>query len=165
MVEERSMAHPRLREAFAEVAKRSGELAFGTPGLKDRGLFVRSPLDLRRPELMAAKSRLDQAMTRSSKKAVLAPGRARGRPARTGGEGADDVYLVHPALGPYPAELEFLYPFSQTEASGLEAHVGLGREKVTLKKMGYSRVSVPGKQGKKSLRSRRSRWAASPSPR
>ena len=165
LVEERSMAHPRLREAFAEVAKRSGELAFGTPGLKDRGLFVRSPLDLRRPELMAAKSRLDQAMTRSSKKAVLAPGRARGRPARKGGEGADDVYLVHPALGPYPAELEFLYPFSQTEASGLEADVDLGRAKATLKKMGYSRVSVPGKQGKKSLRSRRSRWAASPSPR
>ena len=165
LVEERSMAHPSLRRAFAELAKHSESLAFGTPALKDRGLFVRSPLDLRRPELLIAKSRLGQAASRSSKDATLDPGRARGRRGRKKAKGTDDVYLVHPILGPYPVELEFQYPFSQTEASGPEADADLRLAKLTLKKSGYRRVSVPGKRNQKGPRSRRSRRASSPSPR
>ena len=91
LAEERSMAHPRLREAFVRLTEYAEELATGTPAMKEHGLFVRSELDLRRPELLAARERLGRVagMTRDRQ--------------------------THPVLGPYPSALEFVYPFSQTE--------------------------------------------------
>ncbi len=51
-----------------------------------------------------------------------------------------DVYKLHRLLGPYPAELEFVYPFTQTVADG-ELDRGQVREAVRrLRKMGYSSV-------------------------
>jgi 7-cyano-7-deazaguanine tRNA-ribosyltransferase len=157
LVEERSMAHPRLRDAFARMARYSKELEVGTPALKDRGLFVRSELDLARPEIAIARRMLAGAMRRSSRTARVAGGG--GGEATRGGE---DVYGVHPVLGPFPVELRFQYPFGQTEASegvgGQEADPG------ALRSLGYSRVRVPrARQGRP--RSRRTRRGASPSPR
>ena len=160
LVEERSMAHPRLREAFAEMARHGRELAFGTPAMKERGLFVRSTLDLRRPELAMAESRLAGAIRRSSAGAVLVEGE--GGP-RAGTRAPRDRYRVHPVLGPYPAELEFQYPFSQTEVADTVGKVGAQEAAQALRKAGYRRVSS--EAGKKGVStSRPSRRGASPSP-
>ena len=155
LVEERSMAHPRLREAFVELVRHSRELELGTPAMKERGLFVRSTLDLLRPELAMAAERLGRTARRSSEKAALL-GDAGGK--REG----EDAYLLHPALGPYPAELEFAYPFGQTEISLVGGEQGLGGSKGRLRRLGYSKVRGDGGRGP---RSRPTRRGASPSPR
>jgi 7-cyano-7-deazaguanine tRNA-ribosyltransferase len=167
LVEERSMAHPRLREAFMELSKYSEDLVAGTPPLKERGLFVRSTLDLRRPELLAAASRLSRSMVRSSDRALLAQ-RDRVRPtgAQKGGPGSD-AYGTHPVLGLYPVELEFVYPFSQTVLNLVGPPPSPDESKRKLKAMGYKTVTVSerGGDGRLLVRSRRSRRGASPSPR
>jgi 7-cyano-7-deazaguanine tRNA-ribosyltransferase len=160
LVEERSMSHPRLREAFAEMAKYSDELSLGTPALKERGLFVRSAEDLRRPELAIAKSKLSGAMRRSSTDALVV-----GTRKPSGGEGKDDTYIFHPVLGPFASELEYLYPFSQTEVAKGEINGASDDVGRALKAMGYRRVSGAGERKGNPLRSRRSRRGASPSPR
>ncbi|MDE1858759.1 MAG: tRNA guanosine(15) transglycosylase TgtA [Thaumarchaeota archaeon] len=157
LVEERSMAHPRLRDAFARMAKYSRDLEVGTPAIKDRGLFVRSTLDYARPELSIARAKLAGAISRASRTAAVASG-----PGGDGGEGAD-VYGVHPVLGPYPMELRFQYPLGQTETA--EAQGVPPDAKKALKAMGYARVRLPQAEKKKAPRSRRSRRGASPSPR
>ena len=165
LVEERAMAHPRLREAFTELSKRSKELTAGTPALKERGLFVRSQEDLARPEVVAAASRLAGAYHRSSERALLLTGGKPGRP--TEGRRGFDAYRVHPVLGPYPSELEFVYPFSQTETDASKVQVDLEVAKRRLKALGYAKVVVEGGAGQmpRRVRSRRSRRGASPSPR
>jgi 7-cyano-7-deazaguanine tRNA-ribosyltransferase len=158
LVEERSMAHPRLRDAFARMVKYSKDMEVGTPAIKDRGLFVRSTLDYARPELSIARSRLAGAVSRSSKSARVAPG-PKGDPAPPG----EDAYGVHPILGPYPVELQFQYPFSQTESA--EAQSLPSEPEKALRAMGYARVSSQRLGGgRKAPRSRRSRRGASPSP-
>ena len=157
LVEERSMAHPRLRDAFARMVRYSKDLEVGTPAIKDRGLFVRSEADLSRPEVAIARSKLAGAVSKKSQAARLVTGLKRG-----GVDGTDD-YRVHPVLGPYPAELSFQYPFGQTETG--EAGERALDPKKALKAMGYSRVVSTWKAGKKRAKSRRTRRAASPSPR
>jgi len=166
LVEERSMAHPRLREAFAELSKYSPDLVAGTPATKERGLFVRSTLDLRRPELLSAASRLSRAMARSTSGALLVEGDSGGSGRGPEGRSKHDAYAIHPVLGPYPVELEFLYPFSQTEISLLGPPAGTDESKKKLKALGYRAVGVAKtSRARRPVRSRRSRWAASPSPR
>ncbi|MDE1852648.1 MAG: tRNA guanosine(15) transglycosylase TgtA [Thaumarchaeota archaeon] len=162
LVEERSMAHPRLREAFSEMSKHSRELGPGTPALKERGLFVRSREDLERPELASAGARLAGSVRRSSKTAVLAAGNVSGQRSAKGA----DVYIHHPLLGPYPAELDFVYPFSQTEAWLPEQASSIEDSKKKLKALGYSKVKVVHDRRARSrnVRSRRTRSGASPSP-
>ena len=162
LVEERSMAHPRLREAFLELTKVSEELAAGTPPLKDRGLFVRSAGDLRRPELLMASKRLAQATKKRSETAALVHPGARRRnlpPAR-----GVDAYVSHPLFGPVPVELEFQYPFSQTEVGSMVPTVTAEESARRLRRAGYSRVRVEG-AGRVRSRRKRSRRSASPSPR
>jgi 7-cyano-7-deazaguanine tRNA-ribosyltransferase len=167
LVEERSMAHPRLREAFLELTRFSGYLSVGTPALKDRGLFVRSAGDLRRPELLSAEARLSNAIRKGTKGALLAhtggvkPG---GRPRPSKGR---DVFNPHPVFGPVPAELAFQYPFSQTEVGSMVPVVTPEESRRRLKRIGYKKVimekgSDPRKAKSMSIRSR---WDASPSPR
>ncbi len=158
LVEEKSMAHPRLREAFLELTKYAADLSVGTPAMKDKGLFVRTREDLLRPELRMAAARLSNAVSRSSAGAEIIEGR-KGK-----GGGAADLYKVHPILGAYPAELEFQDPFSQTEAALLERPAMEKEAKRALRRMGYRRVVVRRKKPGK-VRSRRSRRGASPSPR
>jgi 7-cyano-7-deazaguanine tRNA-ribosyltransferase len=161
LVEEKSMAHPKLRDAFARMVKYSKDLEVGTPAIKDRGLFIRSTLDYSRPELAIARTKLSGAMKKSSKTAIF-------------GSTADkdplgnrdaDAYGVHQALGVYPAELRFQYPFSQTEFA--EAQMGMHEDpKVALKRMGYRRVIASDNLPKPRVpKSKRSRRGASPSPR
>ncbi|MDG6920551.1 MAG: tRNA guanosine(15) transglycosylase TgtA [Nitrososphaerota archaeon] len=156
LVEERSMAHPRLRDAFLRMARYSADLEAGTPAMKERGLFVRSDVDLLRPELAMASRRLAGAAKRSSKKAVLLGVRERRGPPPAGA----DAYLLHPHLGPVPAELGFQYPFSQTESALAQSGGDAEGAKRRLRAKGYSSVSAGGK-----VRSRRNRRGASPSPR
>ena len=163
LVEEKSMAHPRLREAFTELSKHSEELSVGTPALKEKGLFVRSREDLLRPELRMAAGRLSGAMRRSSKAAEIMAGDRRVAWESKGREGVD-VYRVHPVLGPHPAELEFQYPFSQTEATAVDGLVTEAEAKRRLRRMGYGKVRVR-KTRNQRARNRRSRRGASPSPR
>jgi len=161
LVEERSMAHPRLREAFLEMGKHSKLLAKGTPAIKDRGLFFRSATDLQRPELGTAARRLAGAMRMNAKTASL----AMGGPARrsTKGKVRGDEYIGHPIFGPIPVELEFQYPFSQSEAGAMVPAVAPAVSARKLKSMGYNRVRLLGETGE--VRSRRNRRASSPSPR
>ncbi|HKT22668.1 MAG TPA: tRNA guanosine(15) transglycosylase TgtA [Nitrososphaerales archaeon] len=158
LVEERSMAHPKLRDAFARLVKYSKDMEVGTPAIKDRGLFVRSTLDFARPELSMARERLAGAVARTSKSARLVSG-AKGELSGSG----DDAYGVHPVLGPFPIELQFQYPFSQTESA--QAQSLPADPKKELRAMGYRRVTIQGEAKPKRARSRRSRRGASPSPR
>jgi 7-cyano-7-deazaguanine tRNA-ribosyltransferase len=163
IVEERSMAHPRLREAFLEFAGLSSELTLGTPALKERGLFVRSASDLSRPEILSAQRRLADAIERSSRSARVGIGEGEGRKGSQMGKGGD-LYKVHPIFGPFPAELEFHYPLGQTEVGDMVPQFSLEAGKKQLRALGYRKVTIAGgSSGKKKVRSRRSRRGASPS--
>ena len=167
LVEERSMAHPRLREAFLEMTKYSEDLLPGTPALKERGLFVRSAGDILRPELLAAHRRLAQTTRRDSPVAVLSSDEERNPNEKRGSSPEHDSYGHHPLLGPYPVELEYHYPFSQTEVGSMVPVMTHAESLRRLARLGYN--SVKGGKGerrpKRGVRSRRSRSAASPSPR
>jgi 7-cyano-7-deazaguanine tRNA-ribosyltransferase len=165
LVEERSMAHPSLREAFLEMAKFSEDMIQGTPPLKEKGLFVRSAADLLRPELLAAQRRLSNALRRDSSVAVIASS-ANGKPkAEKGKRSGEDVYRNHPILGPYPAELEYLYPFSQTEVGGMVPVLTPSESVRRLRELGYRAVKkdTDEPQPKKRVRSKRNSRGASPS--
>ena len=163
LVEERSMAHPRLREAFLELSRYSDDLAAGTPAMKERGLFVRSAIDLLRPEVLTAQKRLAQASAKRATTAVLISGR--GSPNDSGAMPGRDVYLPHPVFGPVPAELRFQYPFSQTEVGTFVPAITEDESKRRLRSSGYRAVGV-GSKGtpKKRVKNRRTRRGASPSP-
>jgi 7-cyano-7-deazaguanine tRNA-ribosyltransferase len=167
LVEERSVAHPMLREAFVELAKLSKELSVGTPALKERGLFVRSTEDLMRPELLMAASRLSGTTRRSSKDALLAiPGERPGR--RQERKLGEDTYDVHPILGPYPVELEFHYPFSQTVVGGVAPTMSVEDVKKKLRRIGYTSVRLEKSKKRSAVvrsKNRPNRRGASPSPR
>ncbi|MBI3841001.1 MAG: tRNA guanosine(15) transglycosylase TgtA [Thaumarchaeota archaeon] len=169
LVEERSMAHPKLREAFYEFATYGHDMEFGTPTFKDKGLFLRSDEDLKRPEIIGARRRLKRALRVSESKArIVVPG-PKGPPHRLhrsdGTEAGRDMYRIHPALGVYPAELDFVYPFTQTVSAGAgSGRSGLGQARSVLRKLGYASASVSTEPGK-GARSRRSPRDASPSPR
>jgi len=165
LVEERSMAHPKLREAFLELTKYSEDFVPWTSALKERGLFVRSAGDLRRPELLAAERRLARISRRDSTVAVIAAKvegehRAEKRKGEPG-----DVYGDHPVLGPFPMELEYHYPFSQTEIGAMVPLLTPSESVKRLRALGYRKVkSTKGRQGREKIRSRRIRRGASPSP-
>jgi len=162
LVEEKSIAHPRLREAFLEMTKFSEDLLPGTPALKERGLFVRSAADLLRPELMAAQRRLSWVSRRESPAAVISTASVQER-GKAGG-GAGDVYKVHPTLGPYPAELEYFYPFSQTEVGNMVPLLTPSESAKRLSALGYKTVRSGESRSSEKVRSRRTRRAPSPSP-
>jgi len=163
LVEEKSMAHPRLREAFLEMAKFSEDLIPGTPALKERGLFVRSAGDLMRPELIAAQRRLTQVHRRDSAVAVISSD-AKSGAARGQGTG-EDLYRVHPVLGPYPVELEYQYPFSQTEIGEMVPLLTPSESLRRIRKLGYRAVKASNAETlKKRVRNTRTRRGASPSP-
>ncbi|HEY6283066.1 MAG TPA: tRNA guanosine(15) transglycosylase TgtA, partial [Nitrososphaerales archaeon] len=100
LVEERSMAHPRLREAFVEVSRFSNFLSAGTPAMKDKGLFVRSSEDHQRPEVRGAATKLERAIRRGSNRAVIVIRDESQTP--VGGTktpkspGDPDSYILHP---------------------------------------------------------------------
>lgn len=177
LVEEKSMAHPRLRDAFVELSKHRELLVGGTALLKDRGLMLRSEEDLKRPELVSAGKRLEGVLKGTSKKAVLlaswdaVPLGKKKRHGGAGPPGRSDTYRIHPALGVYPAELDFVYPFTQfVIAAGLGGRMNVKEATARLRKLGYrsvkiSKVRAGGGNPSRRVTSRRTRRGASPSPR
>ena len=145
LVREKAACHPKLSEALRELSHAGRALREGTPPLKERGLLLRDSVDRLRPELAEAKERLRQATTRSSDTAVLVSG---------GGSLPFDMlrlpsdlprnadfYRVHPVLGPYPAELDFVYPFTQTVCpSDAEKDERSDAAAKHLRAIGYTRV-------------------------
>ena len=166
LVEERSMAHPKLREAFLELTKYSEDFLPWTPALKERGLFVRSAGDIRRPELLAAEKRLSRVRRRDSRVAVMvSEAEVESRASKKGGE-TGDAYGNHPVLGPFPVELRYHYPFSQTEVGAMVPLLTPSESVRRLRGLGYRAVKSAESQrrSKRKVKSRRSRRGASPSP-
>lgn len=175
LVEEKSMAHPRLRDAFVELSKHRDLLVEGTPLLKDRGLMLRSEEDLQRPELVSSGKRLGGILRGTSRKAVLLTSWdsvpvGKKRDGSAGSLGRPDTYKIHPALGVYPVELDFVYPFTQfVTAAGVGGRVSVKEAAARLRRLGYSSVKVSevgagGRNPPRRVTSRRTRRGASPSP-
>jgi 7-cyano-7-deazaguanine tRNA-ribosyltransferase len=149
LVEERAAAHPRVMEAFRTIAENVKLLTDGTATLKNRGLLVRGDLDMRRPELETARVRLEAATRRRERRALVvlgdepltlgAPSPAQSSPRVSG----CDVYRVHPCLGIYPAELDFVYPFTQTIAADVLKDVPEIQDNArkTLRRLGYTSIT------------------------
>ncbi len=157
LVEERAMAHTSSAKAFRALAlDHSDWLVKSTRLMKLRGLMIRSQEDTRRPELTLAREHLEKVMAKrtsrkAGKTAVLVPSSAPPPLTKTSGKirhvrGLDkaDIYRINPQLGPYPAELEFVFPFAQTmsdrEAPEAEVKACVKR----LRGMGYARVILAG---------------------
>lgn len=172
LVEERATAHPRGWSAFEEMARNSELLVAGTRFMKERGLMVRSPLDEGRPELGLVRAHLAPLMKRRGRRAILVRVGAE-KPLRTVAsyqeasrkqkEDVADVYKLHPFLGPYPAELELVYPFSQTVTDHEAGQEDVRRAVTHLRAMGYETVLVVGDVGS-GVRSRRRSRSRGPSP-
>jgi 7-cyano-7-deazaguanine tRNA-ribosyltransferase len=150
LLEEKAATHPAVSKAFRILAENSNILEVGTSAFKTKGLMLRSEIDSSRPELALASRRLKSTQHRRKDTAIVVL-TARGVPlSKTPGfsrlkrrypPGDADLYLVHRELGPFPAELQFTYPFSQT----VREEEGFSRESVSktvssLKRMGYKRV-------------------------
>jgi 7-cyano-7-deazaguanine tRNA-ribosyltransferase len=152
LVEERAAAHPRVMTAFVEMAKNSEWLAGGTPFLKERGLLMRSEVDEARPELAMARDHLGPIMKRRSTGAILVVPESDGPLSRSAlyqqalrlmkRVPGRDVYKVHRQLGPFPAELEFVDPFTQTVSDGEVTRKQVRDAVRQLRKMGYASVVV-----------------------
>ena len=159
LVEERAMAHTSSTAAFRGLVKaHAAWLAKPTPLLKGRGLMVRSHEDASRPELALARDHLRRLLAKAKpppgRVAVLvrssAPPpltRSSGRIRRVRGLDQADIFRINPALGAYPAELEFVFPFGQTMADGTSREASVEVCKKQLRAMGYSRVVVSGDGG------------------
>ena len=161
LVEEKAAAHPRVSEAFREMAGKAELMKAGTSLLKDRGLLLRSEMDDERRELTMAAERLRSVKRRRGTTALLLL--TRGRRLREteiprGKKlGTVDLYRLHPRLGVYPAELDFVYPFTQTveirEMNGKRRRNvspwGAGLDE--LKRMGYTKIltAIPTRDGGK----------------
>jgi len=172
LIREKGATHPRLHEAVIELAESTEILKGGTRLMKDKGLFVRDVLDLSRPEVVLTLQRLEGLTHRNTKTAILLCGDsaepiAKTKSNRTAPKGVD-TYRLHPVYGPYPIELEFAYPFSQTVQdekgiNGVTSKEGARR----LRSMGYGRVIIVGKlawtNGVRFPRNRLNRKDSSPS--
>jgi len=142
LVEERAMAHPRLAVAFRALTKHARWLSKPTRLLKDRGMLLRTPEDAGRPELLLANQHLAPVVRRRAKEArVLATPVARPSPKSAASARVVDYYRVHPELGPFPAELQFVFPFTQT-VSDRDVEPRIRDAVRRLRAMGYSRVTV-----------------------
>jgi 7-cyano-7-deazaguanine tRNA-ribosyltransferase len=157
LVEERAMAHTSSAVAFRALIRDHSEwLVKPTPLLKLRGLMVRSEEDTVRPELSLARAHLERLMAkkgagRARGTAVLVPSSAAPPLTKSSGKmrrikdlDKADIYRINPQLGPYPAELEFVFPFAQTISDRVAAGSSVEAGVKKLKRMGYAKVVVAG---------------------
>jgi len=157
LVEERAMAHTSSAVAFRALIRDHSEwLVKPTPLLKLRGLMVRTEEDTKRPELSLARAHLEKLMAkkragRVRRTAVLVPSSAAppltkssGKIGRVRDLDRADIYRINPQLGPYPAELEFVFPFAQTISDRVAADSSVEACVKKLKRMGYAKVLVAG---------------------
>jgi 7-cyano-7-deazaguanine tRNA-ribosyltransferase len=151
LVEERASTHPRVATAFKELVSNSAWLASGTPFMKDRGLLIRSDADALRPELGLVRAHLEPVMKRSTDRAILVPADNDKPIIRTAvyqkvlklvKDEPSDVYKLHSLLGPYPAELEFVYPFTQTVTDAIPGAREVREAVSRLRSMGYKSVVI-----------------------
>jgi 7-cyano-7-deazaguanine tRNA-ribosyltransferase len=168
LVQVRCSSHPRLTEAFSVMAGEAELLSVGTRHFRDKGLMVRSAHDLGRPEVLRSAARLDASFRRGSGTALLLVGgdqipigEVKG-PAAALGRRNPDVFRLHPVLGVYPAELDYVYPFTQTVAALHPQPGGTEAAKKRLRRLGYKKVEVwevgkGGRAQRAESRSRRSR--------
>ena len=70
--------------------------------------------------------------------------RTSGKIRRIKGLDEADIYRINPQLGPYPAELEFVFPFAQTIADRESPDSSVKACVKRLKGMGYAKVVVAG---------------------
>ena len=149
--------------AFKEMAKNSGWLASGTPFLKERGLLMRSEVDESRPEIATARAHLAPLMRKRSSGAVIVLSEGE-RPLSKSAVypwleklmmgSCRDIYKLHQQLGPYPAELEFVYPFTQTVTDGVAGSMQVREAVERLKRMGYSSILLCGKDRTRTVKGR-----------
>jgi len=157
LVEERAMAHTSSAVAFRALIRDHSEwLAKPTSLLKLRGVMVRSDEDTRRPELALARKHLERLTARrragrAGRTAVLVPSSAPPPLTKSSGKirqvkdlGKADIYRINPQLGPYPAELEFVFPFAQTISDRVAPEASVAACVKKLKRMGYAKVVVGG---------------------
>jgi len=166
LVEERAMAHTSSAAAFrALIRDHSDWLVKPTRLMKQRGLMVRSEEDTLRPELTLARSHLQKLMARRPRTArttaVLVPSSAAppltkssGKMRRVKDLSRADIYRINPQLGPYPAELEFVFPFAQTISDRVAPEASVKACVKRLRGMGYPKVIVAGAAKSASLRPR-----------
>ncbi|MDV3277471.1 MAG: tRNA guanosine(15) transglycosylase TgtA [Nitrososphaerales archaeon] len=176
LVEEKAATHPRLQEAFRELAKEAKLFERGTASMKEKGLLMRGETDGHRPEISIARRNLGGAMRRTTGTALLLLSssglpitRLRFKEGRRP-EGRYDVYKMSAELGLYPAELDFVYPFTHLVGGGGEPEGGLQDAERRLRSMGYKKVVVGRVDGAGCIslaraRSRRKRRGGAPSPR
>jgi 7-cyano-7-deazaguanine tRNA-ribosyltransferase len=173
LVEERAMAHTSSAVAFRALIRDHSEwLVKPTPLLKLRGLMVRSEEDTHRPELSLARGHLEKLMAKKNKgvgrgrgtTAVLVPSSAAPPLTKSSGKirrvkvlDRADIYRINPQLGPYPAELEFVFPFAQTISDRVAADSTVEACVKRLKRMGYAKVVVAGSAKGEPLKARSSR--------
>ena len=152
LVEEKAAAHPRVSEGFREMMLASDRLRI----VKRRRCSSTALLLLTRGRRLRGTE--------------LLPGKKLG---------PLDLYRWHPRLGVYPAELDFLYPFTQTveiremngRRRGNESAAAVALEEV--KRMGYTNVvtAIPTREGgrlsiwRRKSKRRRRRRSPPPSPR
>jgi 7-cyano-7-deazaguanine tRNA-ribosyltransferase len=167
LVEERSTVHPSASLAFRALGDNHRKwLSKATPLLKRGGMRIRSDEDLKRPELELVREHLGHVMRgrRRGRTAVLVPSSAPPPLTKSSGrlrrvrniEGAD-LYRVNPAVGLYPAELEFVFPFTQTISDREASEASIKASVKRLKQMGYAKVQVAG-LGRKGREAAKSRW-------
>jgi 7-cyano-7-deazaguanine tRNA-ribosyltransferase len=170
LVEERGAAHTSSAMAFRALIRDHAEwLVKPTPLLKLRGLMVRSEEDTKRPELALARRHLEKLLAkrdagRARRTAVLVPSSAAPPLTRSSGKIRNvrdldkaDIYRINPQLGPYPAELEFVFPFAQTISDRVAPEGSVEASAKRLRKMGYARVVVAGPAKGSRPRARRSK--------
>jgi hypothetical protein len=163
------MAHTSSAVAFRALVRGHSEwLAKPTPLLKPRGLMVRTEEDTMRPELSLARAHLEKLMAKREGRvrttAVLVPSSAAPPLTKSSAKirhirdlERTDIYRINPQLGPYPAELEFVFPFAQTISDRVAPGSSVEACVKRLKQMGYAKVVVAGSAKGEASKGRRSK--------
>jgi hypothetical protein len=131
--------------------------------------MVRTEEDTMRPELSLARGHLEKLMAkkgagRARGTAVLVPSSAAPPLTKSSGKirrirdlDRADIYRINPQLGPYPAELEFVFPFAQTISDRVAPGSSVEACVKRLKRMGYAKVVVAGSAKGEASKARRSK--------
>ena len=131
----RARSHPSLAKALRKLACYSDIIEKCSPTSRKKGVFIFSPLDMYRPEVVRFRERLLRRFRPPTKRVLLLMPYTTGRPfsrtpehdsffstlvARLGAEGAKQVHLCLLGLpfGITPVELDQLHPLSQHEFPG-----------------------------------------------
>jgi 7-cyano-7-deazaguanine tRNA-ribosyltransferase len=125
LVEVRCRSHPRLLEALLETRRYRSYMSRGAPSTKRKGILFFDSISLQRPEYVTHLERLlgNYAPPKAARIALLVPAtQARSNELNARNSGLAKLnHVVHvclysPPYGLVPSELEYTFPFSQTES-------------------------------------------------